>query len=420
VLRVLRIGFLVVFATVTILSVLGWPGSDAAARVSAVRQWPLTLGTAATLFVIVVLVEVLTPNKRLSTLLAMFLGLLAAMLATLAIGYVVDLMVQLYDIQAPQLVFTAKVLVGIALAYICISTVLNTQDDFRLVIPYVEFAKEIRGTRAMVLDTSVLIDGRLVDLAQTGVIQSPMIIPRFVVGELQLLADSGEKLKRARGRRGLDMIAKLQRSAGMDVTVDESPIPGKAVDQQLVELARRLSGIVVTTDSGLERIAKIQGVRVINVNDIADAVRTAVVPGEPMRIEIIKPGEQEGQGVGYMDDGTMVVVEDGSAAIGRKVDLIVNSSIQTSAGRMVFGRLLESPNGGAGDRKPPAERENRDDPIHTREPPTGGDDAGEVPEQAEPQRAPQSPGAGTPRASEGPRSPRPPRPRPSRGRNPRR
>jgi uncharacterized protein YacL len=332
--------FIVAFLTMTILNILGVsPNQDAAASNAARAQWPLTLGVAIFIGLAVILVDRMTPQKNLSTIISIFLGLLAAMLATLGIGYMLDLLVTVYDIQAPSLVFFTKVVTGLALAYLCISTVLETQDDFRLVIPYVEFAKQIRGPRPLMLDTSALIDGRIADLAATGIIQAPIIIPGFVIGELQTLSDSTDRLKRARGRRGLDLIGRLQRSPTLDVSIDESPIPGKAVDQMLVESAKRTPATIVTADMGLSRVAGIQGVTVLNLNDVANSLKPAVIPGEGLHVRLIKPGEQRGQGVGYLDDGTMVVAEDGAEFIGEDVDLVVTSTLQTSAGRLIFGRV---------------------------------------------------------------------------------
>jgi uncharacterized protein YacL len=217
------------------------------------------------------------------------------------------------------------------------------------VIPYVEFAKQIRGMRPLLLDTSSLIDARVVDLARTGLIQSPVVIPRFVVAELQTLSDSGDNLKRARGRRGLEMTRKLQRDAGLDVTIDESIVPGKNVDQMLVELGREMQGMVVTADVALARVAEIHGVPVLNLNDVANALKPSLVPGEQVRVQLVKPGEQDGQAVGYLADGTMIVAEHASELIGADADLVVTSSLQTSAGRMIFAKPVGYTSAGPGD-----------------------------------------------------------------------
>ena len=394
-LKSLQYLFIVAFLTVTILSILGvTPGGDATTSATARAQWPLTLGAAAFIALTVVLIDRMTPQKNLSTVIAIFLGLLAAMLATLGIGYMLDLLVTVYDIQAPALVFTTKVLTGIALAYLFIATVLETQDDFRLVIPYVEFAKQIRGPRPLMLDTSALIDGRIADVAATGIIQAPIVIPGFVIGELQALSDSTDRLKRARGRRGLELISRLQRSPALDVSIDESPVPGKAVDQMLVESAKRTPATIVTTDVGLSRVAGIQGVTVLNLNDVANALKPSVIPGEGLHVRLIKPGEQRGQGVGYLDDGTMVVAEDGAGYIGDEVDLVVTSTLQTSAGRLIFGRI------------------GRDDTMAEPVSSEKSDDAGERP-------APETDEHDRPKRS-GPYPPNRPNPRGSRSRNPRR
>ncbi len=336
-LRLVRIAFVILFAVITGLSLIG----AGLAEDRAPLYWPYTLAISIVVFGIIVAADLLTPSKKISTIVSLVLGLLAAMLATAAIGFVFDLLASTWDITGDglQLLAITKILIGAGLAYLAISTILQTQDDFRLVIPYVEFAKQMRGARPLVLDSSAIIDARIVEVGATGLVQSPVVIPSFVVGELQLLADSGDKLTRAKGRRGLEIISKLQRTATLDVSIDETPIPGKAVDQMLVELARRLPGMVVTNDVALARIAEIQGVPVLNINDLANALKPSVIPGETLRLKIIKQGEQPGQGVGYLEDGTMIVAEDGQSHIGSLVELRVTSTLQTSAGRLIFGRV---------------------------------------------------------------------------------
>jgi uncharacterized protein YacL len=336
-LRITRMLFVVAFATITILSFLG-VGFGADGQVGGPTE-TLMLIIGLGLGILVALVDFFTPKKKISALLTVFLGLLAGMLATLAISYIIDLLVNLYDIKNPQLVLVTKALVGIALTYLAIVTVLQTQDDFRLAIPYVEFVKQYRGTRPLLLDTSALIDGRLVDVAATGFLQAPLVVPRFVIDELQALADSQDGLKRAKGRRGLDMITKLQRSPRVDMTIDERPVPGKAADQMLVELARALPGVVVTLDSGLAKVGAIQGVPVLNIHELSNALKSSLVPGEPVTVRLVRQGEQVQQAVGYLADGTMVVAEDGASRVGQTVELVVVSSLQTSAGRLIFARL---------------------------------------------------------------------------------
>ncbi len=236
-----------------------------------------------------------------------------------------------------------KLLFGMMAVFMCVSFVLQTKDDFRFVIPYVEFAKEIKGARPLVLDTSVIIDGRIADIAETRILESEMLIPRFVLAELQAIADSDDKLKRNRGRRGLDVLNRLQGSEKIDIriidphaaAIEEAP----DVDAKLVALAQHISARIVTNDYNLNKVAQLRGVDVVNINDLANALKPIVLPGEKMTVKIIKPGEEAGQGVGYLEDGTMVVAEQGREAIGKEIIIAVTSVLQTSAGRMIFGRL---------------------------------------------------------------------------------
>jgi uncharacterized protein YacL len=345
-LQILRLCFMVLFGTVALLSVLSVTVSSERAEINRAIGWWQTLVVAGVLGVVVVFIDVFTPRKKVGTLFAVFTGLLAAMLATVAVGFIIDLLAKTYDFESSKgLIATTKVLTGIGLAYLCISTIIQTQDDFRLVIPYVELARQIRGPRPLVLDTSSLIDGRIADLAATGIIQSPIVIPSFVLAELQTLADSGDKLKRARGRRGLDLVSRLQRSPNLDLSIDSTAVIGAGVDMMLVELAKQMQGSIVTTDVALNRLAGIHQVRILNLNDVANALKPALIPGQQFSVRLIKPGEQPGQGVGYLEDGTMVVAEDGAGLVGEQVMLIVTSTLQTSAGRMIFGRLAEPPPG---------------------------------------------------------------------------
>ena len=250
----------------------------------------------------------------------------------------------------------------IFICYLCVSTLLQTKDDFRFIIPYMEFSKEVKGARPLVLDTSVVIDGRIADVAETKVIDQPLVVPRFVLQELQGIADSSDKLRRNRGRRGLDILNRLQKSAGVEVKIHDGDLPELAgireVDQRLVVLAKHLGGKVVTNDYNLNKIARLQGVDVINLNDLANALKPIVLPGEALTVKLLKRGEEPGQGVGYLDDGTMVVTEQGAYHLGEIVRLTVTSVLQTSAGRMIFGRL-DAPLAGArrapsgGPRSPP-------------------------------------------------------------------
>jgi uncharacterized protein YacL len=229
------------------------------------------------------------------------------------------------------------------LCYSCISILLQTKDDFRFIIPYVEFAKEVKGLKPYVLDTSVVIDGRIADIVETRVIDNQLVMPQFVIAELQAIADSNDKLKRNRGRRGLDILNRLRSDPKVDLMIYDRELPefaGQPVDQKLVLLAKHLEGKVVTNDYNLNKVAKLQNVGVINLNDIANSLKPVFLPGETIDVRIVKAGEEPGQGVGYLEDGTMVVIEGGRDHISDQVTAVVTSVLQTSAGRMVFGRYV--------------------------------------------------------------------------------
>ena len=211
-------------------------------------------------------------------------------------------------------------------------------------IPWKPFLEDQHaGITDKILDTSVIIDGRIAEIAATGFVEGTLLVPQFVLNELQQVADSNDALKRARGRRGLDILRDLQRSADLDVQIDATDFPGIAeVDSKLIELGIQRGGVVLTNDFNLAKVAQVRGVRVLNVNDLANAVKPAFLPGEPMSVFVVKEGKEAGQGVGYLDDGTMVVVDGASAHRGSTVDLVVTSVLQTSAGKMIFGRRAES------------------------------------------------------------------------------
>ena len=224
--------------------------------------------------------------------------------------------------------------------YLSVVLVFKTRHRFNFIIPYVEFHRQQKGPRAMLLDTSAIIDGRIADICETKVFDTPIVIPRFVLRELQAVADSSDKLKRTRGRRGLDIVNRLQKSTAVEVIIEEGGVPGtESVDAKLVRLASSLGARIVTNDFNLNKVAQIQGIDVVNINDLANALRPSFIPGDEIRIQLVKDGAEPGQGVGYLDDGTMVVAENGRPAVGKEVVLEVTRTIQASAGKMIFGRL---------------------------------------------------------------------------------
>ncbi|MBX3444383.1 MAG: PIN/TRAM domain-containing protein [Planctomyces sp.] len=290
------------------------------------------------------LIDILLPRKRVEMMSAVYFGLLIGVL----LAYLLNL--GLYPLFVRSDIFGqdegqkwsvgAGALTLLILPYMCISFLLQTKDQFRFVIPYVEFQRELKGARPLVLDSSALIDGRIADVVDTNMLDGQILVPQFILQEVQDIADSHDKVRRSRGRRGLDVLRKLQQDPKVDVKVHETELmKGKSVDQRLIEITKEFNGRLVTNDINLNKLAGVQGVDVVNLNDVANALKPRFLPGEQVRIRIVKEGEAAGQGVGYLDDGTMVVVEQGNRQIGNEVDTVVTSVLQNSAGRMLFCRL---------------------------------------------------------------------------------
>jgi len=193
-----------------------------------------------------------------------------------------------------------------------------------------------------ILDTSVIIDGRIADIAETGFMEGPLLIPQFVLSELQHIADSHDPIKRTRGKRGLEILHHIQKQVDVDVRIVDTDYPSvKEVDTKLIELAKEVNGKIVTNDSNLNKVAGLQGVEVLNINALANSLKPVVLPGEEINAKIVKEGKEMGQGVAYLDDGTMIVVDNGKRQIGRNIDVVVTSVLQTPAGRMIFARMKE-------------------------------------------------------------------------------
>ncbi|HMN12994.1 MAG TPA: PIN domain nuclease [Bellilinea sp.] len=247
-------------------------------------------------------------------------------------------------------------IVGVALfGYLGVAIVMLRQNDLSQVIRILPKAQSTQSLtkgkdagheeHPVLLDTSVIIDGRIADIAKTGFVPGKMVIPRFVLNELQFVADSADDLRRQRGRRGMDVISQMQKDPSIYLSIEDLEMEGvRDVDEKLIMLARSSKYQILTNDYNLNRIAELQGVRVLNVNELANAVKSVVLPGEPLLVSVIQEGKEHGQGVGYMEDGTMIVVEDGKDLIGRDVTTTVTKVLQTAAGRMIFARV--NPNQG--------------------------------------------------------------------------
>ncbi|PYS67851.1 MAG: PIN domain nuclease, partial [Acidobacteria bacterium] len=217
-------------------------------------------------------------------------------------------------------------------------------------------------------DTSVIIDGRIADVAETGFLTGTLIIPQFILRELQQVADSPDSSKRQRGRRGLDMLNRLQNNASLDIQIVETDFPSvREVDLKLIELGKQLDAVIVTNDFNLNKVAQLRGVNVLNINELANGLKPVVLPGEAMRVFILKEGKEYNQGVAYLDDGTMVVVDNARRLIGKNADIAVTSVLQTTAGKMIFGKICdEAENGGNGERARRPLREVKTAPSLTR------------------------------------------------------
>lgn len=250
-----------------------------------------------------------------------------------------------------ELFSSLQIIIILIFCYLGMIIAMRGKDEFNLIVPYVKFVRQDKKEDIILLDTSVIIDGRIADIFQTSFVEGRLVIPRFVLKELQQIADSQDALKRNRGRRGLDILNKIQKDAALDVKIQEEDFPEiKEVDAKLVKLAKLLGAKIFTNDFNLNKIAELQGVSVLNVNELANALRPVMLPGESMDIRISKEGKEYNQGVAYLDDGTMVVVDNSKHMIGQIAKVVVTSVLQTSAGRMIFAKLEDQPRSGGGSR----------------------------------------------------------------------
>jgi len=235
-------------------------------------------------------------------------------------------------------------LLTLSFSYLGMAIALRGRDQFNLIIPYVKFRRQDEKADTVVLDTSAIIDGRVVDIIKTSFIEARLVVPRFVLKELQTIADSADAIKRQRGRRGLEILHTIQNDARFNLVVHEEDFPDTPdVDAKLVLLAKLLEAKIFTVDFNLNRISELQGVKVLNINELANALKSVVLPGEAIEVKPIKEGKEHNQAIAYLEDGTMVVVEEARRLIGQNVRVSITSVLQTQAGRMVFAKL-ENPN----------------------------------------------------------------------------
>ncbi len=326
-LRFVRIGFIIISAIL---------GSQAWSATTVVPVWLRLLVGAGAGAVLVLIEAVIHRFSRVSVrgFSAAVFGLLFGILMAKLVADAVALMPL-----DPWTLSITRVLLTWAFCYLGMTIALRGRDEFRVIIPYVRLARQDRGEEFYLVDTSSIIDGRLVDLCKTRFVEGRLVIPRFVLKELQMVADSADPIKRSRGRRGLETLNQLRQISTIDVRIHEEDVPEIAeTDEKLVKLAQILGTKIVTNDYNLNKVAEFQGVGVLNINALAQALRPVVLPGETIDVRPIKEGKEHNQAVAYLEDGTMVVVENGRAFIGQTLRGLVTSVLQTSAGRLVFVR----------------------------------------------------------------------------------
>ena len=290
----------------------------------------LGIGIAAALLIIIV--EVLMRRVSVKGLSAAVFGLIFGLIMALLLSFALN-MIPMTEILRSSL----RVILLLIFCYLGMVIAMRGKDEFNLVIPYVRLTRQDVGTELIILDTSVIIDGRIADISQTKFIEGRFLIPRFVLKELQQIADSKDGLKRNRGRRGLEILSKIQKNPHIDVRIHEEDFPDIVeVDAKLIKLATVLNAKLFTNDFNLSKVAELQGIKVLNINELANALKPIVLPGEMMEVKVVKEGKEYNQGIGYLDDGTMIVVENGKHLLGQAVKTTVTSVLQTTAGRMIF------------------------------------------------------------------------------------
>lgn len=298
---------------------------------------------------VLIFVEIFFSKSDISTVGAIVFGLLIGLIMAYLFQAVVRLMVE-DETLVQELKTPLHLILTVIFCYFGVTFLLRTRNNFRFIIPYVEFRRELRGKTPFFLDTSALIDGRIHSVLETRMIESEVLVPKFVVDELHTLSDSKDRIKRSRGKRGLDVLNDLRRSKTAEVRILEEDVPeAQAVDAKLVALAASKGGKIITTDSNLDRVAQLRSVTVVNLHRLADALRQILTVGEDFKVKLVKPGENPGQGVGYLPDGTMVVIDAGKEFIGQEITATVTSTHQTTAGRMIFGKVKPSPGLQSGD-----------------------------------------------------------------------
>ena len=293
----------------------------------------LLIGALAAL--VMILIEACLRKVSVSGLSSAVFGLILGLIMAKLVG-------DAFSLAPMDLNMLSRIRVGLTLIFCYLGMVLalRGKDEFNVIIPYVRLRRQDQSQDVILLDTSVIIDGRIVDICKTRFLGGKIVIPKFVLRELQQIADSTDPIKRQRGRRGLEILNIIKNESGLDIAIhDQDFLETSEVDAKLVLLAKLLEAKILTVDFNLNRVASIQGIKVLNINELANALKPVVFPGEEMHIKLIKEGKEHNQAVGYLDDGTMVVVEDARKLIGQDIKVAVTSVLQTQAGRMIFTKI---------------------------------------------------------------------------------
>lgn len=303
------------------------------------RQW-LSAGLGGILGALVIVFEIRVRQASLKTLIGAAVGSILGIVGAFLIGVLISIQKEA-AVSAEMQTFLTISLMGF-MGYIGLMVGAAKGDYLDLSALGGIFSDKNIKRDYKILDTSVIIDGRIADVAETGFLGGSLIIPHFILAELQQVADSADSSKRQRGRRGLDMLQRLRNNSKLDIQIVETDFPAvKEVDLKLIELGTQLDAVIVTNDFNLNKVSQLRGVAVLNINELANALKPVVLPGEAMRVFILKEGKEYNQGVAYLDDGTMVVVDNARRLIGKTADIAVTSVLQTTAGKMIFGRLWE-------------------------------------------------------------------------------
>lgn len=306
----------------------------------------ISAGVGALVAICIILFELRIRRATLKTLIGAAVGSILGIIGAYLIGTLISHQESMAV--APKVKTFLTLALTFFMAYVGLMVGAAKGDYLELSALGGIFSDKVSRRDLKILDTSVIIDGRIADVAETGFLTGSLIIPQFILRELQQVADSPDSSKRQRGRRGLDMLNRLQNNSSLDIQIVETDFPSvREVDLKLIELGKHLDAVIVTNDFNLNKVSQLRGVSVLNINELANALKPVVLPGEAMRVFILKEGKEYNQGVAYLDDGTMVVVDNARRLIGKNADIAVTSVLQTTAGKMIFGRLWEEAENGS-------------------------------------------------------------------------